>query len=341
MSSEPERDIEKQIRNYAEKRRAESDDRFAMHPATRQKLQEEVAEVFPRETPESTPITVLHAEETVGFWTLFKRQFALICALAIVLTGFGYAWIKFGDPSDVEVAGANPTSPAQDIVDEIPAPLEVVNLDEGAGAPIESATASAELPDTPEVAATSAPPMLTAIAEPAASDASTAPAPSPVAVERTVATPPAPSPSTPLTTTDPNRPSQRFVNAASPRRYRRNFNSPAPVDFLTSFQVQQVGRQLLLVDADGSTFSGQIDPPDHEADSLQFRVSGSSSALNQHVTITGRLSPAGAAATDGARPVNLRVASESRLPLDRLRIDARAIIGEESRPITATPASGQ
>lgn len=340
MSSEPERDIEKQIRNYAEKRRAESVDRFAMHPATRQNLHGEVADAFPRETPDPTPITVLHAEETVGIWTLFKRQFAVICALAVVLTGFGYAWIHYGNRADVEVAEANATSPTQDVVDEVPAPMEVVNLDEGAVTPPEPAST----PETPETAAAAAPPPLASLVEPASDGTSATPAAAQVATETARAEPPAPTPppaAAPLTATDPSRPSQRFVNAASPRRYRRNFNSPAPVDFLTSFQVQQVGRQLLLVDADGSTFSGQIDPPDHEADSLQFRVSGSSGALNRHVTITGRLSPAGATTADAARPVNLRVASESRLPLDRLRIDARAIIGEESRPITATPVSGQ
>ncbi len=337
MSSEPERDIEKQIRNYAEKRRAESDDRFAMHPATRQKLHGEVADAFPRETPDPSPITVLQAEETVGFWILFKRQFALICALAVVLTGFGYAWINYGNRTDVEVAEANTTALPQDVVDEVPAPMEVVNLDEGAVIPPEPAA-------SPESAASNAPPTLASLVEPASDGTSAARAAAPIATEAARAEPPAPTPppaAAPLTATDPSRPSQRFVNAASPRRYRRNFNSTAPVDFLTSFQVQQVGRQLLLVDADGSTFSGQIDPPDNEADSLQFRVSGSSGALNRHVTITGRLSPASAATADAARPVNLRVASESRLPLDRLRIDARAIIGEESRPITATPVSIQ
>ena len=61
MSSEPEKDIEKQIRSYADRRREAAGERFTMHPAPRQALQGEVAEAFPQEKTEPTPITVLQA----------------------------------------------------------------------------------------------------------------------------------------------------------------------------------------------------------------------------------------------------------------------------------------
>lgn len=349
MSSEPERDIEKQIRTYAEKRRDESGERFAMHPATRQKLHEEVADAIPRETPEQTPITVLHAEETLSFWSLFKRQFALVCVFAIVLSGLGIAWVKYGNRSDVELAKAESAAAAQDVVQEVPPPLEIVNLDRepevtsGLDAPAREIPAQ---PVSPPPTATAAPaPVTVAASTAAASDEMAKPVEAVTAAKTAGAEPepapaPTPKPAPQLTTPDPNRPSQQFVNSAGPRKYRRNFNSPPPVEFLTSFQVQQVGRQLLLVDRDGSTFSGEIAPPNNGAKSLVFRVSGQSRALRQSVVIEGSLTPNGGPEA-GSNLSDLRVANESHLPLDRLRIDARATIGAESRPIRATPASRQ
>ena len=43
-------------------------------------------------------------------------------------------------------------------------------------------------------------------------------------------------------------------------KYRVNFNSPTPPDVLQSFQVQQIGRQIRVMDADGSVYDGSIEP---------------------------------------------------------------------------------
>ena len=49
---------------------------------------------------------------------------------------------------------------------------------------------------------------------------------------------------------------QHFVRAQS---YRRNLNSPPMPDVLQSFQFVQSGQNVIIVDADGSTYTGQID----------------------------------------------------------------------------------
>lgn len=48
---------------------------------------------------------------------------------------------------------------------------------------------------------------------------------------------------------------RQFVQLA---RYRRNFNSPPMPGVLASFQLEQNGRQLRIVDADGSVYEGEI-----------------------------------------------------------------------------------
>jgi len=51
---------------------------------------------------------------------------------------------------------------------------------------------------------------------------------------------------------------QQFVQVP---RYRRNFNSPPMPQVLASFQFEQNGRQLRIVDADGSVYEGEIGSP--------------------------------------------------------------------------------
>jgi hypothetical protein len=51
---------------------------------------------------------------------------------------------------------------------------------------------------------------------------------------------------------------QRFVQTLSQDSYRRNFNSPPPVNVLNSFQMEQVGRQIRITDEDGSTYLGEV-----------------------------------------------------------------------------------
>ena len=70
---EPERKIEKLLRAYAKKRRAQSGESFKLHPATRQLLQGEVARDKP--TPEDE-------DESVSLWELLRQRWAFLLSFA-------------------------------------------------------------------------------------------------------------------------------------------------------------------------------------------------------------------------------------------------------------------
>ena len=73
---EPERKIEKLLRAYAKKRRAEAGDALKLHPATRRRLQAEVARNKPRPDAE---------EESMSLWELFRRQWAFLLSFALIV----------------------------------------------------------------------------------------------------------------------------------------------------------------------------------------------------------------------------------------------------------------
>ncbi len=72
---EPERKIEKLLRAYAKKRKADAGDAFALHPATRRRLQVKVDRQFAG-PPE---------EDSVSLWQLFRQQWAVLAVFALVI----------------------------------------------------------------------------------------------------------------------------------------------------------------------------------------------------------------------------------------------------------------
>ncbi|HXA44718.1 MAG TPA: hypothetical protein VNZ25_04365 [Candidatus Angelobacter sp.] len=72
---EPERKIEKLLRAYAKKRRAEAGEPMQMHSATRRRLQDEVARRAAQ--PE--------AEDSVSLWQLVRRHWALLFGFALMM----------------------------------------------------------------------------------------------------------------------------------------------------------------------------------------------------------------------------------------------------------------
>jgi hypothetical protein len=72
---ETERKIEKLLRAYAKKRKADASDAFTLNPATRRRLQAEVDKQF-TEPPE---------EESVSLWQLFRQQWAVLAVFALVI----------------------------------------------------------------------------------------------------------------------------------------------------------------------------------------------------------------------------------------------------------------
>ena len=72
---ELERKIEKLLRAYAKKRRADAGDAFTLHPVTRRRLQGEVA----RRSAEP------EEEDSVSLWELFRRQWAVLVGFALII----------------------------------------------------------------------------------------------------------------------------------------------------------------------------------------------------------------------------------------------------------------
>src|ERR1035441_8815835 len=73
---EPERKIEKLLRAYAKKRRADAGDAFKLHPATRRLLQGEVARRAPKPDDE---------DDSVSLWDLFRERWAVLLGFALIM----------------------------------------------------------------------------------------------------------------------------------------------------------------------------------------------------------------------------------------------------------------
>src|SRR5215469_12139742 len=77
---EPERKIEKWLKAYAKKRRAQAGEPFNLHPATRRLLQSEVARDKPK--PEDD-------DESVSLWEVIRQQWAILLSFAVCIFLFG------------------------------------------------------------------------------------------------------------------------------------------------------------------------------------------------------------------------------------------------------------
>jgi hypothetical protein len=69
----------------------------------------------------------------------------------------------------------------------------------------------------------------------------------------------------------------RFSNIDVRSQYRRNFNSPAQLPVLNSFELEQTGSQIRIVDADGSVYEGRIAPAEAPKDLAENRRAVSAS----------------------------------------------------------------
>jgi type II secretory pathway pseudopilin PulG len=73
---EPERKIEKLLRAFATKRRAEAGEPLKLHPATRRLLQAEAARAAPKSDAE---------DSSLSLWQLFRQQWAVLIGFALVV----------------------------------------------------------------------------------------------------------------------------------------------------------------------------------------------------------------------------------------------------------------
>ncbi len=73
---EPERNIEKLLRAYAKKRRAQAGDPLELHPATRRLLQGEIARNAPKPDDEDASMTL---------WEFFRQQWAFLLSFVLII----------------------------------------------------------------------------------------------------------------------------------------------------------------------------------------------------------------------------------------------------------------
>ena len=71
-----ERNIEKLLRAYAKKRRAQAGDPLKLHPSARRRLQDEIA----RRASHSD-----EAEESLSLWDLFRQQWSVLAGFSLVV----------------------------------------------------------------------------------------------------------------------------------------------------------------------------------------------------------------------------------------------------------------
>jgi hypothetical protein len=323
---EPERKIEKLLRAYAKKRKADAGDAFTLHPATRRRLQAEVDRQF-AEPPE---------EESVSLWQLFRQQWAVLAVFALViffgaslfLPALSKAKMKSQNISvmnNLKPTGAAAQIAAVDNRVRLPATLdELTNSHPISAAPAEVASTRREIAEKSDTLAFDQP----------------APAAAPMALnginsfggggggggntfatksrDRLVATAaPAAAPAKQLFK-DAERPKSEALGVNSnSQRFRNAVANTAPV--LVSFELQQNGNNLAVVDADGSVYQGLLQangpvlqsqlpavmPPGvaqnevldvaknqgAAGNNFYFRVAGQNRTSRQNVVFTGNLLP--------------------------------------------------
>jgi hypothetical protein len=78
MPDDPNKNVEEQLKAWAQTRRADEGAPLELHPATRRLLQDEIARTFPKKTNEPVP-------RPAGWIELFWPRFALVGSLCVVL----------------------------------------------------------------------------------------------------------------------------------------------------------------------------------------------------------------------------------------------------------------
>ena len=112
-------------------------------------------------------------------------------------------------------------------------------------------------------------------------------------------------------------------------KYRRNFNSPPVPPVLRSFQVQQSGANVRILDADGSVYEGTAS----SVGNVSFRAVGTNQSVNQLVVISGELY----SDTNQTAAAQNRGLSNGNLSAQAITLRGKASIGRNVKiPIEAS-----
>jgi len=311
MAQEPNNQMDDLLKGYAKQRRQQADEPFEMHPATRQMLQGEVSRTLGKRAAVPEP-----RGRWLGVWwprlAFGGAGVAIIAVAAVVLMqqpgrkpepqhGDAYAVLTpAAAPAESDrkldemlaakrqtaMAKAAPAPEAERVAGGTLSKLEAAKKLEKVG---EAAAAVPPPPAKPSaaVAVVTAPPTATAGVYTGGMTVSGG-------VMEVAAVPAAPAPAEPapagragrfrtITAGVENmaRASQRmrFAQVASTRDAEAKDQSAAQQQVLASFQLDQSGDRVVIVDADGSTYEGQVQL--EQAAPLQQNVE-----LGRRVTLT-------------------------------------------------------
>jgi hypothetical protein len=317
---EPERKIEKLLRAYAKKRRAQAGDSLKLHPATRRLLQGEVARRKPKSGDDKGV--------SVTLWELFRQRWALFAGFAL-LVFFGAALLlpalnsakkksesvatlaNVGQISGPTNLGTPQLLAAKDSVSRQLSEMPLV-LTDAAGNMVGASTIHGQSKfeagqNVAKIADAGTPATSSGIL------AANAPAPVGPALDRLVKPSGAagndfknPTDTVQLATAAV----QNFASTAQ-NSFKNTISAKKATAVLANFQVQQNGSVIRVLDADGSVYDGSLQPEiagaqkkqisagavllptDREnsqtAQNYFFRVSGTNLTLKQNVVFAGNL----------------------------------------------------
>jgi hypothetical protein len=276
MPPENKRNMDEWLKACADQRRREQGAPFELHPATREMLLAEAARACP----------AAGSSETNNNLVWLGRWWPRLAWGATVFAGSVFILLVLRAPnppkplpssmparSDQPLERAKPATSERSVAkaaDETllqptaPAPVkESVR----AMSPQDYAMAKALAPAAPMPAPTASPAPKDpetalvrryGLAAPTSASAAKAKPSSELRRDKTAVALAMPEPSITQSQTENAR--QRFSNVDVRDRYRRNFNSPAGLPVLNSFELEQNGSQVRILDADGSVYEGRITP---------------------------------------------------------------------------------
>lgn len=299
---EPERPIEKLLRDYAQKRREESGPPLELHPVSRRVLQAEVARTFPASRSKPSLLSGILA----GFWP----KLALGTSTAVVAILFLTLWLPSlrHRRADMELARNEPAPAAQPADNPATAPaatpppvLAQNPTQQDEAKKLADSVAAASAPSARELAAAEP-----AQAQPEARDrmlflrryGSAAPSKNqPVPAPGVVS--PLESQQAPSAVANSAVPLAPPASAAIATDFLYKDKAVSPV--LAAFRIEGSGSDFRIIDRDGSVYRGSI----QLADTTPREQLGLADGREQSVTLKRAdrsLAPAGASAQTPAGP---------------------------------------
>jgi hypothetical protein len=266
MASEPKKPIEEMLEALAKARRAEFGDDPKMPNPMRARLHEEIARTGAAEDEK--------VESRTSWVTMFWPRVTVAAALATLIVLVPAIWwnrshplarsgdLALRDRTAGAADGLNPAVPAGKTLVKVPAASATeptVNLADNSKIKIE--------PDK-EIAAAK-------IQAPASAPAAGADSKAKSGTMAGVAPPVAqPSPAGSLGT------NQQFSQQSALQSFRNNAQVSRAANVLNTFQVQQEGSEIRVLDADGSTYTGKIEQSAKSAE-LDSRITARGDAAKQ------------------------------------------------------------